>query len=107
VLVTGTLIAGYGMARGPQTAFADLVLAGAAASLGVAAFVGFVSARRLGTWRSLLVAIIAVSGAALFTVFTTVADMALGRTGLLALAVLCAVILVAALKLKPRTSGAP
>jgi hypothetical protein len=100
-IVTGILIAAYGMPRGPQTPFANLVIGGAAASLAVAAFVGFVCARRLSAWRALLVAIIAVSGAALFTVLTTVADMALGRTGLLVLAVICAVVIAAAAKLRP------
>jgi hypothetical protein len=105
-IVTGILIAGYGMPRGPETAFANLVIGGAAGALAVAAIAGFASARRLGTWRSLLVAIIAVSGTALITVLTTVADMALGRSGLLLLAVLCAVVFAAAVKLRPAAAGA-
>ena len=100
-VICAILIAAYGMPRGPQSAFADVVLGGAATGLAAAAVAGFLAARRLGAWRSLLVAIIAVSGAALVAVLTTVADMAAGRPGLLTLAVLCAVMIAAAARLRP------
>jgi hypothetical protein len=107
VIVTFILIAAYGMPRGAQTPFADIVIGGAVTALAVAAVIGFLAARRLGTWRSLLTAIIAVSGAALFTVFTTVADMALGRPGLLVLGVICAAVIAIAVKLRPSSAGVP
>ncbi len=50
------------MPRGPQSAFADLTLGAAFASLAIAAGVGFGLARPLGVWRALLTAMIAVSG---------------------------------------------
>jgi hypothetical protein len=101
VIICGFLIGAYGMPRGAQTPFANLVLVGAAAGLVVAALTGFWAARNLGAWRALLVAIISVSGAALFTALTTVADIAAGRPGLLALAILCAVVIAVAARFRP------
>lgn len=105
-LICAILIAAYGMPRGPQSTFADVVLGGAATGLVAAAIAGFLAARRLGAWRSLLVAIIAVSGAALVAVLTTVADIAAGRQGLLVLAVLCTILIAAAVRLRP-AAGVP
>jgi hypothetical protein len=105
-VICAVLAAAHGMPRGAESAFANIVLGGAAAGLATAASVGFALARRLGVWRSLLAAIIAVSGAALVAVLTTVADIAAGRTGLLVLGVLCAAIIAGAARLRPAESTA-
>jgi hypothetical protein len=93
------LAAAHDMPRGADSRFADVALGGAAAGLSFAAAVGFALARRLGVWRAALVAMIAVSGAALVTVLTTAADIALGRTGLLLLALLCIGVIAGARRL--------
>jgi hypothetical protein len=101
------LTAAHGMARGPDQPFADVALAGAFAGLAVAAGVAFTIGRALGTWRALMVAISAVAGSALVTVLTMPADLAFGRTGLLALAGLCVTIIALATRVFfPRRAAA-
>lgn len=95
-LISAALAVAYGMPRGPQSAFANVAITSAGAGLIGAAVVAFVLAKSLGTWRSLLAGIIAVSGASLVAVMTTIADGTAGRAGLIALTVLCGVVIVAA-----------
>ena len=83
------LISAHDMPRGVDSAFADIVLAGAAGGLTVAAGVGAIVGRSLGAWRRIVVAMIAAAGTALVGVLTTAADMAGGRAGLAVLGALC------------------
>lgn len=88
-LLCVVLIAAHGLPRGVDTAFADIVILGAAAGLVLGAGVAGVVGWSLGPWRRLVVGMIAAAGTALVGVLTTVADIAGGRGGLAALGVLC------------------
>lgn len=84
------LFGSYWMARGPQSGFAVVALLALAGGLVAAAVVAGSVARALGTvLRRIMVAMIAIAGAAFIGLLTTVADMIAGKVGLLALAALC------------------
>lgn len=84
------LFGSYWMARGPESGFAVVAMLALAGGLVAAAVVAGVVARTLGTlFRRVMVAMIAVAGAAFIGLLTTVADMIAGKAGLLALAALC------------------
>jgi len=100
------LFASYTLPRGPTGAFSNIALVAAAAALATAAGVAFTLARAtLGAWRARLAAMVAVAGAALVTVLTTPADIALGRSGLLVLAALCIGLIALAYRVHGRRSG--
>ena len=101
-LVSVVLALAYGLPRGPDSLFATLTLAGAFGALVVAAAVAFYAARPLGTWKGLLTAMVAIAGAALAAILTTVADQVAGRAGLVGLAALCGLLLFAGLRFRAR-----
>ena len=86
----------HSMPRGVDSTFANIAIGAGAAGLALAATVAFRLARRLGTWRSAVSAMVAVAAAALVGVLTTAADMAAGTIGLLALAAMCVMAIVGA-----------
>ena len=106
-LICAVLAAAHGLPRGPDSAFSDIALGAATAGLAGAAAVAFGLARPLGMMRSLLAAIVAVSGAALVAALTPVADITAGRTGLVVLAGVCGAIIIAAARLRPSVARAP
>lgn len=80
----------YWMVRGPQGAFATIAMVAFAGGLISAGIVGGAVSRALGSpLRRIMVAMIAVAGAAFVGVLTTIADMLGGRMGLAVLGTLC------------------
>jgi hypothetical protein len=93
------LLSTYWMTRGPDSTFAQIVVLGGAGGLIAGATVAWAVGRALGTWRRATAATVAAAGTAFVGVLTTVADMVGGPGGLIALAALCIMAMVAAYRL--------
>ncbi len=93
------LAAFYPQRLAGDPAFADLAIGAGAAGLLTAALVALAIARSAGPWRSMVAAMAGVSGAALITVLTTIADQVGGRAGLFVLGGLCVATILGARRL--------
>lgn len=97
-LISLVLLGAYWLPRS-ENLFGTIALGGGAAGLLGAAATGFLIGRPLGSWRSALVAMIAMAGAAFVGILTTLFDMFLHEAGLALLALGCIGVALAARRL--------
>ena len=91
-----TLAGAYELRTTGDADFGAVALAAGVAGMVVAAAIGGLLGRRLGPLRATGLGALALIGAMFVTLLTTAADMALGRIGLVVLALVCVVVIVGA-----------